>query len=88
MSRSVIKAHKAKVIELAVKHGLTAQCIAERYGCGRQTVASFLRRNGYVWDRDGYRWVPQMHQISSNGSSSSSMMMSSSSGTKKKLTKL
>ena len=66
MTRPFIKERADEIVTLAVKHGLNAACIAERFGCGRQTVSKVLNDEGYEWNPTADRWVPQKSAESSS----------------------
>ena len=59
MTRPYVKDRKAKIVDLAVNHGLCAADIAERFSCSRQPVAKVLNDEGYEWDATRARWVAQ-----------------------------
>ena len=66
MTRPFIKERADEIVDLAVKHGLNAALIAERFGCGRQTVSKVLKGEGYEWNPTADRWVPQNSATSSS----------------------
>jgi DNA invertase Pin-like site-specific DNA recombinase len=57
MTRPYVKERKEQIIELAIKQGLSASTIAERFGCGRQSVSKVLNESGHEWNPAADRWV-------------------------------
>jgi len=69
MSRAkFVKENANKVVYLA-QQGLNAAAIAERFSCGRNTVALVLRNNGWEWDSSTLAWRDPHKSLSSSPNS-------------------